>query len=47
VLAREASARAEERASQARDLVRGLVAEARRAGLPLDALRDAMKEELG
>jgi GntR family transcriptional regulator len=41
------SARAAERASQARDLVRDLVAEARRAGLPLDALRAAMEEELG
>lgn len=40
-------ARAEEQAVQARKLVRDLVAEAQRAGLPLDALRSAMAEELG
>ncbi len=47
VVERPESARAAERAAQARDLVRDLVAEARRAGLPLDALRAAMEEELG
>jgi GntR family transcriptional regulator len=47
VLDRPESARAEERSAQARRLVRDLVAEARRAGLPLDALRGALEEELG
>lgn len=47
VLERDAAFRAEERSAQARDLVRDLVAEARRAGLPLDALRAAIEEELG
>lgn len=47
VVERDESVRAEERAAQARALVRGLVAEARHAGLPLDAVRDAIEEELG
>lgn len=47
VLDRDESARAEERAAQARSLVRDLVAQARRSGLPLDALREAIEEELG
>jgi GntR family transcriptional regulator len=47
VLERAESARVEERAAQARALVRELVAEARRAGLPLDAVRRALEEELG
>ena len=39
--------RAEERSVQARRLVRELVAEAKRAGLPPAVLRAALEEELG